>query len=279
MPFKAQTILVMVASPSDVSAERQIVRTVLGEWNDIHSERLRTVLLPVAWETHAVPQMGSRAQEIINRDLLARCDVLVGIFWTRLGSPTGNEASGSVEEVKRHMGAGRPALLYFSNQPVRLDSIDDEQYIALKKFKRECEAQGLVETFNSATEFHDKLLRHLGKFIPDRFPVQGIGESIPVAEFRQRSSIDLSGEARRLLKAGAADRSGSILFLHVMGGPVLQAGGQQLNDPRNAREQASWEAALEELEEKGLIVAKGYKREIFGVTKAGYDVADQLPST
>ena len=61
------------------------------------------MLLPVGWETHATPAMGDRPQAIINKQILAGCDLLVAVFWTRLGSPTGAAASGTVEEIEEHL--------------------------------------------------------------------------------------------------------------------------------------------------------------------------------
>jgi hypothetical protein len=57
---------VMIASPSDVSAERLIAREVVYEWNSVHSVDRSIVLMQIGWETHASPEMGDRAQAIIN---------------------------------------------------------------------------------------------------------------------------------------------------------------------------------------------------------------------
>ncbi len=50
----------------------------------------KSVLLPLRWETHTAPEYGTRPQEVINRAIVDECDLLVGIFWTRIGSHTGN---------------------------------------------------------------------------------------------------------------------------------------------------------------------------------------------
>jgi hypothetical protein len=44
MSYEARVLKVMIASPGDVSAERQTVRDVLTEWNHIHSEDRGLVL-------------------------------------------------------------------------------------------------------------------------------------------------------------------------------------------------------------------------------------------
>ena len=102
MGYNARVFNVMIASPSDVASERSIVREVIYEWNAIHSEKENIVLLPVGWESHSSPEMG-RPQEIINRQTVDKCDLLVGIFGTRIGTDTGEYDSGTIEEIERHI--------------------------------------------------------------------------------------------------------------------------------------------------------------------------------
>jgi hypothetical protein len=78
------------------------------------------MLLAVGWETDVAPEMGAPAQSIIDRQILNDADLLVGIFWTRIGTPTASYASGAVEEIEEHLKAGRPAMLYFSAAPTTL---------------------------------------------------------------------------------------------------------------------------------------------------------------
>ncbi|HKQ36500.1 MAG TPA: DUF4062 domain-containing protein, partial [Verrucomicrobiae bacterium] len=143
MPYDAVVFRVMIASPSDVRVERDLIRDILAEWNAIHSSSRKVVLLPVGWETHASPTMGERPQAVINKQVLKDCDLLVGVFWTRIGTSTGEYASGTVEEIEEHLKAGKPAMLYFSSAPVVLDSVDPEQYKQLQAFKGSCRDRGL----------------------------------------------------------------------------------------------------------------------------------------
>ena len=83
--YGARVVKVMIASPGDVATERAIIRDVIHEWNTIHSEDRAAVLMPVGWETNARPATDERPQDSINRQLLNAADVLVAVFWTRLG--------------------------------------------------------------------------------------------------------------------------------------------------------------------------------------------------
>jgi hypothetical protein len=151
----------MIASPSDVVGERELARDIIAEWNAIYSESSKIVLMPIAWDTHASPNVGATAQETIRKQVLSNCDLLIATFWTRIGSPTGTSPSGTVEEIREHIAAGKQAMIYFSSAPVRPDTIDADQYEALKSFKAECFQKYLVATYESLAEYRQKLAGHL----------------------------------------------------------------------------------------------------------------------
>ena len=44
----------------------------------------------------------------------------------------------------------------------------------------------------------------------------------------------------------------------------------------NARENAEWESAIEELLSYGFLQERGYKGEVFSITNEGYQMADLL---
>jgi hypothetical protein len=169
MPYKAKVYKVMIASPADVAPERQVVRDVIHEWNNVHSEKDDIVLMPAGWESHSSPSLGDRPQAIINKQVLANCDLLIAVFWTRLGSPMGKAASGTVEEIEEHLKARKPAMIYFSSVPAVAESIDQEQHLALLKFKDELRSRGLFETYDSIGEFKEKLTRQIAQTVIRHF--------------------------------------------------------------------------------------------------------------
>lgn len=161
MSFGATVYRVLLASPSDVQEERKLLPQVIHRWNDQHAFEYGTVLLPIAWETHTRPELGDRPQAIINRQIVDDADVLIGVFWTRIGTDTGEAESGTIEEIKRFRQAGKPVLVYFSSVPVPPNDLDAEQYRRLTQFRGDIEREGLVETYGSIHELEEKLARQL----------------------------------------------------------------------------------------------------------------------
>lgn len=278
MSYTATTFNVMIASPGDVASERAIVRDVVYEWNAVNSGVRKIVLLPIGWETHSSPEMGASAQQIINRQVLNKCDLLVGVFWTRIGTPTEKHLSGTVEEIEKHIAADKPAMLYFSSQPVAMDTVDLDQVQRLKEFKQSCQSRGLYEGYDSHAEFKEKFYRHLQLKLNEHplFQVGGVSSDDTTIVESGTKIPDLSQEARVLLKEASQDGGGTILHARYIGGTTIQTNGKNLISSTDRREVAKWEGALEELRFYDLVVDRGHKGEVFEITNLGYQIADMI---
>src|SRR6267142_6558601 len=57
MGFQANVLKVMIASPGDVTAEREIITEELYRWNNANAVLRELILQHVKWETHSSPQM------------------------------------------------------------------------------------------------------------------------------------------------------------------------------------------------------------------------------
>ena len=278
MSYTANTFNVMIASPGDVASERAIIRDVVYEWNAVHSGARKIVLLPVGWETHSSPEMGATAQQVINRQVLNKCDLLVGVFWTRFGTPTEKHLSGTVEEIEEHIASGKPAMLYFSSQPVAMDTVDLDQIQKLKAFRQSCQSRGLYEGYDSHAEFKEKFYRHLQLKVNEH-PLFQVGDVSPadttIVESRTQIPA-LSQEARVLLKEASQDSGGTILHARYFDGTAIQTNGKNLIPSNDRREVAKWEEALEQLRSYELVVDRGHKGEVFEITNLGYQIADMI---
>ncbi|WP_076420927.1 hypothetical protein [Colwellia sp. UCD-KL20] len=286
--YSANVYKIFLASPSDVPKERQIARETINKWNELHSEETGIILQAIGWETHSFSSMGDRAQGILNKQILQDADFLIGMFWTRIGTPTGEYESGTLEEIKEHIDAGKPAMICFSEQPVQMGSVEQEQYNKLIEFKNECYEKGLVSGYESLEAFktiiNDALVRRANKKEPF------IGFSNVESELVSSTVIDttinsssselmLSDDAKELLIEASNDPGGDILKLAFLGGSTLQTNGRNFLVDGTAREKARWEAALNVLIVENLVEGIGYKNEMFRVTHSGYKFADKLKNT
>ena len=275
MSYIATVIPVMIASPGDVEQEREEVRNAIYNWNDINSKNTSMILNPIGWETHGAPEMGDRAQALINKRVLTDCDLLIAVFWTRIGTPTGSYESGTVEEIERHMAEDKPTMIYFSKTPIDYSKVDRDQYDLLMKKKDEWKNKGRIEEFSSLQEFKDKLNKQLPYLLSTHEYILSCSTSISTKqEASDDSSVTLSNEAMEIIQlAGSTD--GGIMKLRHMAGLLFQVGGENL-DTSTPRKEATYVSALDELLNYGLVEAKGTKGQIYNLTKYGWDAYDKI---
>lgn len=161
MPFDAKVFRVLVASPGDVGEERSVIPEIINEWNAVSAAQAKSILMPVKWESHSAPLLGNRPQAIINEQLVDECDLLVGVFWTRIGTHTGVSVSGTAEEIERFVGQNKPVMLYFSQSPVDPEKIEIDQFTVLRTFKEKMRLKGLTESYSGIPDFRQKFSRQL----------------------------------------------------------------------------------------------------------------------
>ena len=175
-------VKILVASPGDVDEERKMAVEVILDWNTRHpNSRIR--LEAVLWERYAAPENrgdGKGPQETINRQLVDECDFAIGIFWTRIGTPTKIAPGGAVEEVQRILASHKPVMLYFSNVAYRRNEIELDQIAKLDAFRTAMRGDGLVWEYEERHEFENQFARHLELLLPDWYPA-GLVDSMVTA--------------------------------------------------------------------------------------------------
>ena len=165
-------IRVFLASPGDVPEERARASTVIARVNERHALSQGILLQLWRWEKDAVPEVG-RAQENINRSLDGAA-VVVLIIWNRIGTPTGEAESGTVEEferaVERNLATGWPrVMVYYCDRPSPPATTEDqlEQAGRVLKFKKRHQRDVLSASYGTASDFEQLLETHLDKVVDD----------------------------------------------------------------------------------------------------------------
>jgi hypothetical protein len=270
--YQANVLRVLIASPSDVEVERRIVTEEIHRWNDANSEARSIVLRPIGWETSSTPRLGRSPQAELNKQIAESADILVGIFGTRIGTPTERHVSGTVEEITNHMNARKPAMLYFSNAPIERDDFDQDQYNDLQKFKSQCRDLGLYATYKDTDQFRRDFNQHLNIELNDPH-YKRLAVLSPVAQ----PSATISEDAMVLLITAAnktaADATGLIFVQPGAEGDRIVAGGKTFTNG-TARSVAHWRDAVTQLEQFRYAeqLTPGIGR--YEITSLGYKVAD-----
>lgn len=159
--FNCCNVKVMIVSPSDVpKKQREIVKNALYHWNEINFKS-NIVFSVLGYDINAHADSGSHPQESLNHQLLEQADLIIAIFWTKLGTPTREYSSGSEEEISKHLEKGKKALIYFSNEKIEpkllRDSERQEQYDKLKKYRESIKNETFSKEFSTNKKFETEV--------------------------------------------------------------------------------------------------------------------------
>jgi hypothetical protein len=174
-----RVLRVVIASPGDVAAERDIAAAVLEDLNRSIAADRGVRLEAVRWETDTYPGFNADGPQGLIDPILRIQDseVLIGIFWRRFGTPTMGAASGTEHEFRVAYEAwkqnGRPhVMVYFNQKPYTAQSKEDtDQWGRVLEFKSTFPQEGLWSPYKGITQFEKLLRTHLTNFIRASIPV------------------------------------------------------------------------------------------------------------
>jgi tetratricopeptide (TPR) repeat protein len=166
---QVKIVRVVVASPSDVAAEREAVVRAAEEVNRNVAENRGMHLRVYRWETDARPGLHAKGpQGIIDPILrIEDCDLLIGIFWKRFGTPTLDGRTGTEHEFNIAYEAWKEKrwpeiMMYFRRQP---EGSEDQQSRLVIEFQRRFPKEGFSWSYDGAGEFENLVRNHLARFV------------------------------------------------------------------------------------------------------------------
>jgi len=170
---QVRILRVVVASPGDVQPERELLPTVIDEVNrGVAADRgLRLELS--RWETDAHPGFHAEGpQGLIDPILnITDCDLLIGIFWKRFGTPTADGKTGTQHEFKFAHKAwqekGSPQIFTYFNQKAYApkSKAEAEQWGQVLEFKEKFPKEGLWWPYKGKAQFETLIRNHFVNYI------------------------------------------------------------------------------------------------------------------
>ncbi|MDR0837172.1 MAG: hypothetical protein LBM94_02990 [Propionibacteriaceae bacterium] len=112
--------------------------------------------MPLTFDNDVVPLTGQHPQAIINDQILKNADIVIAILWSRLGTPTPNASSGTVEEIATATYSGKPVHLFFCSASPPA-SVDPEQLAALHEYESDMQSTSLYGRFATPADLAAKI--------------------------------------------------------------------------------------------------------------------------
>ncbi|MFZ1009438.1 MAG: tetratricopeptide repeat protein [Candidatus Sulfotelmatobacter sp.] len=230
-----RVLRVVVASPGDVNPERDIVSKVVEEVNRTIGRERRLTLEVHRWETDSHPGFHPQGpQGLIDPILkIEDCDLLIGIFWRRFGTPVSDAKSGTEHEFRIAYQAWernhRPQIMvYFSQKPYAPKSKEEtDQWGLVLQFKKDFPKEGLWWEYKNKSEFERVIRNHLTQFLQAQSPIEIKSEkkqpeTTPLTPLFQLPPppADFTGRTAELRELRAAIEKGGVHIsgLHGQGG-------------------------------------------------------------
>lgn len=142
MPEIISKYRIFLASPSDLTEERESIDGVISELNLNYGNPNNIIIEILKWEINSAPGISNDSvQALINNDI-PEYDLFIGLLWMKFGTPTKLFDSGTEEEFELAYSKfikdpnSIQILFYFKNAlPLSFDDIDPEQLLKVRKFK------------------------------------------------------------------------------------------------------------------------------------------------
>ena len=274
--YKANVYKIMIGAPSDIAEEITIVQKVLQDWNSMHSEKQKIVLLPLHWSRDSYPSIGSHPQKTINKQVVEKSDLLVCIFGTRLGTPTDSFESGTIEEINEHLKAGKQVMIYFKKSISDITEIDVEQLSKLNEFKKSIQGSVFYWHFLNVLDLESDFSQHLQRHINDYFITnnqdsENLPESAPSFE-NQFTEFDIER-----IKVWTSASNPQFSRIHFLGGSRLYVLSAKQYKVESGKEQAEWDNFFEKLLKIKFIEIEKYDKQghpFYKLKKAVYDFVE-----
>lgn len=212
MPRSTTTVSIFLASPSDVVPEREIVSRAIDNWNRIRGRNREVYFDLLKWETNVSAGFSSDGQQVVNEQIGSDYDVLIALFWGRIGSVTPRAKSGTTEEyelaLQRYKNNDQIDIaFYFKQADIPYKDINPDQFKLVNELRDRVQSEGaLYKIFgdDDGLKFEielllDRLARKFGNnefiFNPDvRLQKRSIANTVTSSIYTELDGHDIENQ-------------------------------------------------------------------------------------
>ncbi len=153
---------IVISCPSDMVEERLTVQEAVREINE-HDAYYRGIHFDVKYWDKDVLFGSGDPQMIINNTIICDADIIVALFWQKLGTPTERFKSGTIEEIEMMIRDGKQVFVCFDERDIVIHNTGSEAELQelLKVYEFKKNYKGLYIEFKSRDELIKKLQNQL----------------------------------------------------------------------------------------------------------------------
>lgn len=157
MPFSGEIYPLLISSPGDVADDVDLVVNTVLRWNAIYGQEFGANVMPLHWTSHAAAEYGIRPQESLNEQLVEQADIVIALFWHRLGTDTGEAESGTVEEIEKGHGRGAHVAVLRCTRDIPPADLDSDQVQRLDSYLVGIQDQALILEYRNENVLRERV--------------------------------------------------------------------------------------------------------------------------
>ncbi|WP_156035583.1 hypothetical protein [Caulobacter sp. UNC358MFTsu5.1] len=168
---KFTTYKIFVGGPSDVANEIEAARDIISDIS-LLTKPIGLSFETFYWAEDATPGLAKEAQARIN-DQADGYDALIAILGAKIGSPTKDHISGTVEEIENAIDNSKDSffrqdsvLTFFKNVSVNANDPNLKSLLLIQEFKASLGHRGILfKEFDDEIDLRHSILRSFGSLI------------------------------------------------------------------------------------------------------------------
>ncbi len=163
-------ITIFLSSPGDLEEERKIIAKEVNKLSTVLRGSYNVEIKLLTWLNDTYSSIGSSGQDVINKLIGDEYDIYLGMVADKLGTPTDEADSGTVEEYKRALTrnkeSGKPAMLFFQiERIIKQTTADIKELSRVRDFIDSVRRDGMLTFDVSLNDLDSIVFLHLYKQI------------------------------------------------------------------------------------------------------------------
>ena len=219
-PLEKRVILI---APDDVENELEAIRTVVEQANQLRPRERLTIW---NWRTDATPGMHlDGPQGLTDKQMrISEADLVIAVFWSRLGTPVKDEDSGTAHELrlawKSWKATGKPTVwIYFCMRAIPQSAYEDpDQFPKLVSFRKSLPKEQVFSEFESVEELQRDFTKHLGIWLNENDPEPIDEPGILKGVLAPPDAARMVERPKEIERLAASLREAPIVCLHGISG-------------------------------------------------------------
>lgn len=154
MPYQATIYQVLLSSPSDLPVQhREIITSAMQMWNATSGRMSKIHFSATDWNTGVNPTYGVHPQQAINDAIVDSSDLAIVVFTGKLGTPTENFESGTVEEIERLFEEGKQVAIFVNRISIPAEGVSSAQAkLRLEEYLESVQSKCFYKDYSSLEE-------------------------------------------------------------------------------------------------------------------------------